>query len=257
MCYDTAQLAYRIYKDAKRLNASDDEIKSLYDKWKKLKGEEVNYYHVNGFDHPKLLCFTMKDGSLDLNFRVWGLIPHWIQDEERAREIWNGTLLSRAESMNEKSAFKDAVKSKRCIVPLDGFYEHFHKNGKTYPHFIKSQNDERLFIGGLTSEWLNTSTGDLIETLCLVTTKANDFMARIHNNPKLKEGRMPFILEEENAIKWLDDNQCVDDLVKTNNVIQLKSWTVNKIRGKSYIGNKLEVQDKREYVELIDPLELF
>lgn len=257
MCYETAQLAYKIYKEAKRLNASDEEVEELHDKWKKLKGDAASYYHVSGFDHPKLTSFTRENGQLEVNQRTWGLIPHWVKDEEFANSLWNRTLLSRAESMHEKPSFRDALTKNRCIVPLDGFYEHFHKNGKTFPHFIQSQDSKRLFVGGLTSKWLNKETGVLMETLSLVTTKANDVMAKIHNNPKLKEGRMPLILSDDDASIWLNDNADITRMLIPNTSVPLKSWTVNRLKGKNYVGNVIEVQKERVYVELNDPLTLF
>ena len=257
MCYETAQLAYQIYKEAKRLNASEEEVGELRDKWKKLNADATDFYHVSGFSHPRLTSFTRKNDLLEVKQRVWGLIPHWVKDKEFANNLWDRTLLSRAESMHEKPSFRDAAVKNRCIVPLDGFYEHFHKNGKTYPHFIQGKENKRLFVGGLSSQWLNKETGELIETLSLVTTKANDFMSKIHNNPKLKEARMPLILSDENANKWLDDDSNISDLLVPNTSEALKSWTVNKLKGKNYVGNVLEVQKKREYVELNDALTLF
>lgn len=257
MCYETAQLTYRIYKEAKRLNASEQEIEALYEKYKKMGNDPMNLYHVNGFSHPKMLSFTKENDELDIKQRTWGLIPHWVKDNLKAKDIMDSTLLSRAESMSDKPSFREAVSKTRCIIPLDGFYEHFHKNGKSYPHFIKSRDNHRLFVGGLTSKWLDNSTGELIETFSIVTTKANEFMSRIHNNPKLKESRMPLILNDENSVKWLDDNEKVECLAMPNHSVELESWTVNRLKGKNYVGNIKEVQNKREYEELIDPLELF
>ena len=257
MCYETAQLVFKIYKEAKRLNASKEEVDELREKWKRLKGDVTDHYHVSGFSHPPLTAFTRENGQLEVKQRIWGLIPHWVKDEEFVNNLWDKTLLSRAESMHEKPSFRNAVVKNRCIVPLDGFYEHFHKNGKTYPHFIKSTSDKRLFVGGLTSQLLNKETGEIVETLSLITTKANEFMSKIHNNPKLKEARMPLILSDENASKWLEDNSNISDLLVPNASEPLKSWTVNKLKGKSYVGNVLEVQKKREYVELNDDLTLF
>ena len=257
MCYETAQLTYRIYKEAKRLDASKEEIVELYDKYKKLGDNAIDYYHSNGFSHPELISFTRENGNLNIKLRTWGLIPHWVKEEEKAEQLMDLTLLSRAESMMEKPSFRDAVKKTRCILPLDGFYEYFHKNGKSYPHFIRNKNKQRLFVGGLTSKWLNSQSGQTVESFSIVTTKANNFMSKIHNNPKLKEPRMPLILSDEDSVKWLNDDQDIENLLTPNSSVDLESWTVNRLKGRDYVGNKLEVQKEREYPELIDPLELF
>ena len=248
MCYDTAQLAYRIYREALRLNVSPDEIAHLKQKWEKLKEDGVNYYHASGYAHPKLAAFTRKEEKIDLNLYRWGLIPHWVKDEEQARQIWNNTINARGETLFEKPSFRDAAKMGRCIIPLNGFYEHHHKGGKTFPYFIQRKDRERLLVGGLTANWVNKETGEIFDTLSLVTTNANELMAQIHNNPKVKEPRMPLILDEEDAETWLEGSQeDAMQLIKPNNSQILDAWTVPRLRGKDCIGNKKEIQKKFEY----------
>ncbi len=59
--------------------------------------------------------------------------------------------------MFEKPSFRDSAKHRRCLVVIDGFYEHHHANGKTYPHFIQHKEKEPLTIAGLWSEWISLS----------------------------------------------------------------------------------------------------
>ena len=119
MCYDTAQLAYRIYRDAIRLKASATEVDFLKKKWDRLKEGQPDYYHANGFDHPELIVFTKEDKKLDISQAAWGLIPSWTKSEEKAKEIWNKTIIARGESMFEKPSFKESAEANRCVIPVD------------------------------------------------------------------------------------------------------------------------------------------
>ena len=259
MCYDTAQLAYRIYKEAIRLKASPDEIEELRKRWKKLAGDdEPDVFHASGYQHPKLAVFESEGGKIQIDQQTWGLIPHWVKDEQSAKEIWNRTLNARGETIFEKPSFRDASKSNRVIIPLDGFFEHHHKHGKAFPYFIQSTNKERLLVGGISSDWLNKVTGEIMRTFSIVTTKGNELMSEIHNNPKLKEPRMPLILNEKGIEQWLNGNQeDATELIRPNAEVELEAHTVSRLRGKDYKGNVPEVQEEFNYEELNEQGSLF
>ena len=259
MCYETSQLAYRIYKEAKRIHASDEEIEYLRKRWEELsKGNEPQFYHVSGFSHPKLAALKSKKGKLEIDQFTWGLIPYWVKDELQAKELRDKTLNARGETIFEKPSFREAARSSRLIIPLDGFYEHHHKAGKKYPFYIQRKDKRKMFIGGVSSDWNNQATGELIRTLSIVTTKGNDMMKEIHNNPKIREPRMPLILNDEDCVKWLEgEEEEVVELIVPNVNIELDSHTVKKLRGKEYLGNCEEVKGEYVYEEMSDPPTLF
>lgn len=258
MCYDTTQLAFKIYKEAIRLKASPQEIDFLKSKWEKLKGSDVDLYHASGFDHPELAAFKSHNSKLTLQKYQWGLIPKWVKDEAQAKEIWNKTINARGETIFEKPSFKDAARTNRCIIPIDGYFEHYHKHGKTFPYYIKKTDETRLFIGGLTSKWINSENGNSKDTMSFVTTKANDFLSKIHNNPKMKESRMLLILDDKNTEQWLEGNDKeASELIKPNTSIDLTAYTVKKLRGKNSSKNNREAIEEVHYHELDEPLTLF
>lgn len=252
MCYDAIQLKERIYNDAIRSGAKPEEIDRLRKELEKLKDSHgIPYYHTNGFAHQQLLTFDKIDGEFHIRPRYWGLIPAWSKTEEQANEIWNRTINARGETIFEKPSFRDAAKQHRIIIPLDGFYEHFHFAGNTYPHLIKGNDGESLLVGGLQSSWLNKQTGELMETCAIVTTAANKMMAEIHNNPKLKEPRMPLILNQEDCAVWMEgDTNEVKHLIKPNTDVGLEAYTVRRLRGREYVGNTEEVTEEVRYPEL-------
>ena len=51
----------------------------------------------------------------------WGLVPSWAKDPK----IGNRMINARAETVHEKPAFRRAFKSRRLLIPVDGFYEWF------------------------------------------------------------------------------------------------------------------------------------
>lgn len=259
MCYNALQLKRRIYDDAVRNGATEDELKELEEEINRLeeKHEYQNQYHLSGFNHSELLAYDKLDGKLRLRSHTWGLIPTWIKSEYDAHQIWNNTINARGETIFEKPSFKDSAKSKRCVIPLDGFYEFKHHKGKTFPHIIREVDDKPMMVGGLLSKWLNKESGELVDTISLVTTKANPYMAKIHNPPG-REARMPLILNDEDVETWLNGNEeDVKKLIRPNNRIELKSHTVRKLSGKSYIGDVEEIMEEYSYPELNEPPTLF
>ena len=259
MCYDISQLALKMYKEAKRLNASPEEIEYLKQRWEELsKGGNPNMYHASGFQHPEMAVFTSVNGKISMDRKTWGLIPHWVKTELQAREIWNKTLNARSESLFEKPAFRDAAANHRVIIPLDGFFEHHHKKGKTFPYFIERKDRERMLVGGIASEWTNPETGEIEETVSIVTTRGNEVMTQIHNNPTMKEARMPLILNDDGCKQWLEGNESeVKELIRPNKTIELETRTVRRLRGEEYVGNEEKVRESFVYNELYEPPTLF
>ena len=90
-----------------------------------------------------------------------------------------------------------------------------------------------------------------------MTTKANSLIAKIHNNPKLEEPRMPFILQDGSEDDWLkpiedneEDKKFIKDQIKSFPQELMEAYTVDKLRGKSYKGNVEDISEPLEYAEL-------
>ena len=130
----------------------------------------------------------------------WGLIPSWVRSKESAEDIRLKTFNARAESLDNKPSFSKSFKSKRCIVPVKGFYEWQHTTARKIPWYIYRADDGIMSLAGLWDEWVETSTGEIFRTFTIVTTTANDMMAVIHNSKK----RMPVILDKNEENRWLD-----------------------------------------------------
>lgn len=249
MCYEASQLALKILKDAKRIGAPKEEIEQLKEKVHHLKGEFERLYRASGYDHPKMYVFCGVKRQLELS--EWGLIPEWIDTEEKARDIQNKTLNARIETLFEKKAYKDSAHEGRCIVPLEGFYEYHHKNGQSFSHFI-THPEQNLLVAGIRSKWKGKST------FSMVTTRANAFMEKVHNNPKRIEPRMPLILQEHQVDMWLHGTETeIVELSKESEGIELVKRTVKPLKGKLGVGNVPEAQHYFFYKGMEDIPTLF
>lgn len=150
----------------------------------------------NGFQHPKTPVKTnLKPQAIQL-FQ-WGLIPFWAKDDS----IKKNTLNARIETIAQKPSFRNAVNN-RCLILVDGFYEWqwLDAKGKQKQKFeLSLPNQEPFAFAGLWSEWVDQSTGELINSYTILTTEANELMSKIHNTKK----RMPVILDVATERDWL------------------------------------------------------
>ena len=216
---------------------------------------DLPLHHASGFSHPKLLIYT--DRSPDFpEVSSWGLVPHWVKDRAQLKKLWNNTLNARGETIFEKPSFREAAKNSRCIIYIDGFYEHHHFNGKTYPFFIQLKNQSPMALAGLWSEWNDGETKTMLNSFSIVTTTGNSLLAKIHNNPKLKGPRMPVILPSELEDHWLNpisdelDQKQLETLITAFPENELKAYTVGRLRGKEYRGNIPTISEEVVYEEL-------
>lgn len=227
---------------------------TLEELWSYLSDIEREQYHVSGFSHPHMVVQVAIDPK-DLAIAQWGLIPGWTKDHATAEKFWNNTLNARGETIFEKPSFKDSAKNKRCVIVVDAFYEHHHFDGKAYPFLVQPKQNGYFLLAGLWSEWLDKETGELRKTFTIVTTEAHSVMARIHNNPKQTEPRMPVILDESEVDVWFNGTQeQLETIIHNRTEGNLKAHSVRRLRGKEYIGNCPEITEAVVYSELaLDP----
>ena len=163
----------------------------------------------------------------------WGLVPVWA----KSPALGNKMINARAEGLADKNAYKHAFKRRRCIVPVDGFYEWRKVPGQKakQPYFIARPDGEPLAFAGLWEEWKGPDrSGDQrLRSATIITTTPNDLMATIHD-------RMPVILPPSAWSTWLDeDNADLDTLGRLlvpapSEILTLRpvSTEVNNVRNK-------------------------
>ena len=146
----------------------------------------------------------------------WGLVPFWANDPA----LGNRMINARAETVAEKPAYRAAYRRRRCLVLADGFYEWHREGSVKVPWYISLASDEPFAFAGLWERWTSKETGESLETATLITTQANDFLARLHH-------RMPVILDARRAERWLSgDNELI--VTASQDSPALRAWPVNR-----------------------------
>ena len=135
-----------------------------------------------------------KDGQRSLERLWWGLIPYWTKDEKGGRRPIN----ARSETIATLPTFRDAYKRRRCLLPIDNFFEWKAIKGEKakLPFAIGMQSGEPFAVAAIWESWQKPGTEEWIRTFAVVTCPANDLMAEIHD-------RMPVIIPPESYDHWL------------------------------------------------------
>jgi putative SOS response-associated peptidase YedK len=129
-----------------------------------------------------------------LKMMRWGLVPFFTKEAPSSGRMIN----ARAETLSQKSSFRNSLKNKRCLVPADGYYEWKKIPGETtkIPHFFSLKKGEAFAFAGLWDSWENPE-GGVLSSFTIITTTANEKGLPIHD-------RMPVILSPKDESLWLE-----------------------------------------------------
>ena len=160
-----------------------------------------------------------KEPVRQLSLVRWGLIPSWSKDMSGAASMIN----ARSETAAAKPAFRDALKSRRCLVPADGFYE-WQRTGKTKQPFCFEVNAGSLFaFAGIWDRWKDPG-GTWVKSCSILTRAANAVTAPVHD-------RMPVILDPGDYDLWLDPGMtnvlAAGDLLKPFDAQLMRCYAVS------------------------------
>ncbi|ADP72415.1 protein of unknown function DUF159 [Rhodomicrobium vannielii ATCC 17100] len=174
-------------------------------------------------------------GGLALTRMAFGLIPPWAKGPAIGSKLIN----ARAETLSEKPAFRQALQTRRCVIPVSGFYEWGRMGMRTrksrgaskeperaavasgqapqqsgrQPYYIASAGGTHLSLAGLWEQWNDRLT------FAIITVPANPLLATIHE-------RMPAILAAEDARAWIETGDA--SLLKPYPPDQLSMWPVSR-----------------------------
>lgn len=159
---------------------------------------------------------TASDGSRRLGAMRWGFLPHWYKTPS------DGPLLinARAETLAEKPAFRAAARTRRCLVPADGFYE-WTKDAQDarLPWYIRRRDKAPLVMAGLWQDWGDDAAR--ITSCAIVTTAASADIASLHH-------RMPLILDPKDWPLWLGEaGHGAATLMRPGPEGRLEAWRVD------------------------------
>jgi putative SOS response-associated peptidase YedK len=159
-----------------------------------------------------------RTGKRSLDLIKWGLIPHGCQDSTGGRKPIN----AKAETVAELPTFRDAFALRRCIVPVDGFFEwRAIKGARTkQPYAIAMKNGSPFGLAGLWENWRNPNRGEWERTFAVITVPSNPLVAKIHN-------RMPAILDPGSYDRWLSTEPDPHDLLMSYPAEPMTMWPIS------------------------------
>lgn len=135
------------------------------------------------------VAVVTSDGARRLRSMRWGFLPLWYKSPTDGPLIIN----ARSETVATKPAFRDAVRSRRCIIPASGFYEwQTADDGTKLPWYFTRKDGQPMALAGLWQRW---GEGD---TCAIISTGAGPGMAGLHH-------REPVILEAADWPLWLGE----------------------------------------------------
>jgi putative SOS response-associated peptidase YedK len=135
-----------------------------------------------------------KTGERTLDRLWWGLVPSWVKEPGGGRKPIN----AKAETVASLPSFREAYRRRRCLVPVDNFFEwRAIKGGRVkQPYAIGMRSGEPFALAGIWENWRRPRSEDWVRTFAVVTCPANELMSQLHD-------RMPVILPREAYDRWL------------------------------------------------------
>jgi putative SOS response-associated peptidase YedK len=174
------------------LSSTPDKIATLF----RVAGPLVNtepHYNVAPMQTVlAIMCEKPMESRVFAMLR-WGLVPRWAKDARIATKLIN----ARGETIADKPSFRDAYRRRRCVIPVDGFYE-WTRDARHQPFAVAKKDRTPFGLAGLWEEWTDPASGERVRSCTIVTTAANAACAAIHD-------RMPVIVAFDDLARWLGE----------------------------------------------------
>lgn len=223
--------------------------------WEDAIQDGTPVYHVSGMTEPHLPAILNTDPE-NVNFLHWAFMPFKYAPQIKGKPM--NTLFARDNRIfADNSIYKGAASSTRCLVMLDGFFEHYVKDDLTFPYYVQLKSKEPFMVGGLWQNFTDPIDEVQTETLTLVTGPANKEVAWLHNEkPYTPESRMMFIVDKKDDETWLHGSAeeakalikpLPDGLLDYYPCQPLK--TVKRLH-RLYLGNVPALLERKNYKEL-------
>src|ERR1700688_3468704 len=152
-------------------------------------------WNVAPTDKLPIVRFNPKTEERALDLMRWGFVPYWAKDIK----IGFSTINAMAETVDTKLVFREAFQRRRCIVPVEAFYE-WKKLGpkEKQPYALALADRSVMALAGLWEIWKSRVNNETMRSFTIVTTTPNELCGDLHN-------RMPVILPSETWSTWLGE----------------------------------------------------
>jgi len=144
----------------------------------------------------------------------WGLIPAWARDKSIGAKLAN----ARAETIDEKPSFRQPFRRRRCLLPVDGYYEWESRPSGKQPVYYSMRDGDLFCLAALWETWskpeyiaepelpgLAQAEAETLHTFTVITTTPNRLAKRVHD-------RMPVIVPPADYDQWLSPESQAADL---------------------------------------------
>ncbi len=182
----------------------------------------VNY---NVAPTSQVYAVVEHEGQRALTSFRWGLIPSWAKEKKAGAKTFN----ARSETAADKPMFRSSFAKRRCIIPVDGFYEWERMEKGKLPHYVFGADHKPLPAAGLWSVWKDPETEEYIRSCTILTGTPNKLLDKIHD-------RMPVMMPENRWGAWLDpdltDKEAVQALMDVYPADLMSEYAVSTLVNK-------------------------
>ncbi|WP_064681742.1 SOS response-associated peptidase [Rhizobium bangladeshense] len=185
--------------------AKRDKVDDLGNRLPRYNGAPAEVYHIIIQDNER------QGGESKPAFAIarWGFMPAWIDPRRHAPAIVRGDIMA------THQMFREAYRSRRCLVPVSGFIEWSEGN---QPHAVTLKDRSTFALAGIWEVWRHP-VGIDIRTFAIATCEPNELIATIHN-------RMPVVLRPEHYERWLSAAPDPRDLMKPFDPVAMTMWPI-------------------------------
>ena len=114
---------------------------------------------MEAFAHPRMPVLL---GGMTAEAAIWGLVPSWARTEEQVKTTQTKTLNCKSETMFQLPSFRGSTPGKRCLVPVNDFFEYQHQGKLKVPHLLRIEGKGSYFLAGLWSEFSGGKTFTIV-----------------------------------------------------------------------------------------------
>lgn len=165
--------------------------------------------HVLSMSHRKCMIIYSRDGIPHGNEFEWGLVADFMKTPELIKKYRTQMANCRMENILDKSSAWYRIRRQRCLIAVDGIYEHRKVTGfkNKIPYFIKLKSSKHMLLPGFYnySPIPNPETGEMTGTFSVITGPANTIMSQVHNDGPNKH-RMPRFMDPRQALRWINES---------------------------------------------------
>lgn len=177
-------------------------------------------YNVAPTTFQPVIRADKETGERELVTMRWGMVPFFAKSLAQFKGF--STINAKAETVSSNTMWRGPFKSRRCLIPADGFYEWKSLDEKTkQPYAFTMSSGEPFAFGGVWDAWKEPD-GGWLQSFAIITTDPNELTAPVHN-------RMPVILKPDDYDRWLtrEDERPPLDLLRPYDAEKMRAHPVD------------------------------